>query len=397
MYEAHPAADMLPMQDSDRFESLKDSIERDGLQDPIILFDGAILDGRNRFKACQELGIDPHYKSVSGIDPYAFVRNSNLERRDMSAQQRYLIWKRLGERSAEFQAEIAKRKAEANKARSEAAKKQHETSNPRAGEKSGSATSCGDTKRDHEAEAAQKSATAKAKASKTNRGAVESMDQLDRKRPDLADQVAGGTMKPAQAMKQMRNDELPDVIAEIPSDQYRVIYADPPWKYGDDRSSLSGYTGAEAHYPTMSVADICALDVKSMRADDAVLFLWATFPLLPDALKVVKAWGFKYKTAVVWNKDAWNVGHYHDASAELLIIGTHGSCAPADIEKDEANERLRGPRIRQVQAFSRLEHSRKPEEFRELVDLMYPLGPRVELFRRGEAPKGWAVWGNESK
>lgn len=175
---------------------------------------------------------------------------------------------------------------------------------------------------------------------------------------------------------------------KLPAGLHRVIYADPPWKYGDERTGFTGeHVAAAAHYPTMPTPEICALDVKSLAAPDAVLFCWATFPLVPDALAVVAAWGFTYKTALVWDKGRPNnQGSYHDARGELLLIATRGSCAPeVDVRPRQVQEIQRGER-----------HSGKPEEFRALIDAMYPSGPRIELFRRGDAPAGWATWGNEA-
>ncbi len=173
---------------------------------------------------------------------------------------------------------------------------------------------------------------------------------------------------------------------EMVKGKFRVIYADPPWKYGDERV-INGYTGtaAQAHYPTMSAEEICDLDIGSLADVSCVLFCWATFPLLPEAIRVVQAWGFNYKTAMVWDKRRPNMGNYHDASAELLIIATRGSALPS----------LRPNQIQNIKRKGR--HSEKPEHFRELIDSMYENGTRVELFRRGGAPVGWHVWGNESE
>jgi len=208
---------------------------------------------------------------------------------------------------------------------------------------------------------------------------------------DLPDEtfeaVRLGEVKVNEALRQQRREELIERAIALPAGQYRVVYADPPWRYGDERTSLAGYSdsAAAAQYPTMPLADICAMDVKAMAAPDAVLFLWATFPLLPEGLEVVKAWGFTYKTAFVWDKQRANMGNYHNACAELLLVATRGSCTP---EIDT--------RFPQVQAYARARHSEKPEDWRRVIDGMYPSGPRIELFRRGDAPAGWVVWGNEA-
>lgn len=161
--------------------------------------------------------------------------------------------------------------------------------------------------------------------------------------------------------------------------KYRVIYADPPWSYGD-KQNIEGLGGAVKHYPTMPLADICALPVPT--ADDAVLFLWVTSPLLEDSFKVINAWGFKYKSSFVWDKVAHNMGHYNSVRHEFLLIATKGSCTP-DVKR----------LFDSVVSIERTEHSRKPKEFRDMIDTLYPNGNRLEMFAR-EAPDGWDVWGN---
>lgn len=191
-----------------------------------------------------------------------------------------------------------------------------------------------------------------------------------------------------QKLRAAHRATLAERSTRLPAGKFRVIYADCPWKYGDERVGFTGeHVAAAAHYPTMTVDELCALNVKSLAAPDAVLFQWATFPLLPDALAVVAAWGFTYKTALVWDKGRPNnQGSYHDARAELLLIATRGSCAPeVDVRPRQVQEIQRGDR-----------HSGKPDDFRALIDAMYPSGPHIELFRRGDAPAGWSVWGNEA-
>lgn len=161
--------------------------------------------------------------------------------------------------------------------------------------------------------------------------------------------------------------------------KYRVIYADPPWSYGD-KQNIEGLGGAVKHYPTMPLNDICALPVPA--ADNAVLFLWVTSPLLEDSFKVINAWGFKYKSSFVWDKVAHNMGHYNSVRHEFLLVATRGSCTP-DVPK----------LLDSVVSIERTEHSRKPKEFREMIDMLYPVGERLEMFAR-EAPEGWDVWGN---
>lgn len=168
---------------------------------------------------------------------------------------------------------------------------------------------------------------------------------------------------------------------------YRVIYADPPWSYGDKRHDFEGkYTGAEHHYPSMSIAEMCALPVRDIVQDDAVLFMWVTSPLLYEAAPIIDAWGFQYKACFVWDKVAHNVGYYNSVRHEFLLICTRGRCTPDVPKLHDSVIDIKRPE----------KHSEKPEFFRDLIDAMYPHGERIELFRRGEAPNGWNVWGNQS-
>lgn len=168
--------------------------------------------------------------------------------------------------------------------------------------------------------------------------------------------------------------------AKLPATKYRVIYADPPWKYGD---AGYGHGPAEFHYPTLTLREICDLPISDMTTDNAVLFLWATSPMLPEALEVVKAWGFVYKASFVWNKIKHNVGHYNSVRHEFLLLAVRGSCPPDSSQLPPS-----------VMDIERGEHSVKPEQFRQVIAAMYPNGKRVELFARKKVD-GWDTWGNQ--
>jgi len=189
--------------------------------------------------------------------------------------------------------------------------------------------------------------------------------------------VEGKAKTVAQAIKTIRNTEK--IMRELPKGTYRVIYADPPWRYDN-----SGFDeSADSQYPTMPVADICALPISDLATPGTVLFIWATNPLLPEALQVLTAWGFTYKTNIAWIKDRGRgKGWFLKSKHELLLIGTRDE-TPHPLEKpDSCFEADRGPI-----------HSRKPEKAYEIIESMYP-GPRIELFARRVRP-GWDAWGNE--
>lgn len=171
---------------------------------------------------------------------------------------------------------------------------------------------------------------------------------------------------------------------------YSVIYADPPWQYSN---SITSWGPATLHYSTMPTSSICLLldSVGVKVADNAVLFLWATNPLLEDALQVIKAWGFEYKTNIVWvktNLERPGSGFYVRGRHEMLFICTKGSFTPLD--KNIA------PPIGSVIESPVQEHSKKPEVAYEIIERLYPGCSMIELFARGTARDGWDTWGNEA-
>ena len=180
-----------------------------------------------------------------------------------------------------------------------------------------------------------------------------------------------------RAYRQRKKEPKP--YPPLPAGPYRVIYADPPWQYVQRDPNFHGH--ATNHYQTLSIAELCALPVRKLVAPKAVLFLWVTAPILAECFPVMRAWGFLYKTCVVWDKGAMIYGKYLGNQHELLLVGTRGACRP-DTEELEANVR----RIRPT------DHSTKPAEFRLLIEHLYKDGRRLELFARQRA-EGWESWG----
>lgn len=167
---------------------------------------------------------------------------------------------------------------------------------------------------------------------------------------------------------------------------YQVIYADPPWDYQQCR--LSG--SAKKHYPTMRIEELCALPVADIADRDCALFLWATFPQLPEALRLIQAWGFVYKTvAFVWLKQnrkalTWfyGLGFWTRSNAEICLLATKG------------HPKRQSAGIHQLVISPVERHSKKPNEVREKIVALMGNVPRIELFARQQTP-GWDVWGNE--
>ncbi len=194
--------------------------------------------------------------------------------------------------------------------------------------------------------------------------------------------LVGEAQSVREAIRQLAYaDKQSLTLQETISGRFSVVYADPPWEYSNAR--LQG--AAAAHYPTMSTVALGSLPVIDYVTTNAVLFLWATNPLLKDALTVMDAWGFEYRTNLVWVKDQatyGKLGFYAHGRHELLLIGVRGSCLPkADCLPDSVFTTAKG------------RHSEKPDDVYALIEQMYD-GPYLELFARQTRPT-WVSFGNE--
>jgi len=162
-------------------------------------------------------------------------------------------------------------------------------------------------------------------------------------------------------------------------DVFEVIYADPPWRYSFSKSDSRKI---ERQYLTMPLDEICDLSVPA--APNSVLYLWATAPKLIEALRVMEAWGFQYKSHAIWDKELLGMGYWFRGRHELLLVGTKGKFSPPKQEF----------RIASVYKERRGKHSKKPTAIRDMISLWYPDKSKIELFAREEAD-GWFSWGNE--
>lgn len=196
----------------------------------------------------------------------------------------------------------------------------------------------------------------------------------------------------------IKQNYLPEIkegkeIIELPKGEFNVIYADPPWRYDVDLSSGSTRE-PENNYPTMSLDELITFGdevIKKITNKDCVLFMWITAPKLNWMIDVLNAWGFEYKTNLIWDKVKHNMGHYSSVRHEILIIAGKGKCAPT----------CDGKTIQSVDSVQSIEksarHSEKPKEFYEIIQKLYPEGKAIELFNRGGAYNNyWTVYGNES-
>ena len=393
--QAHSVANLFPMMNSDEYAALVADIHQYGQREPIWLLDNQILDGRNRWQACCDLGIQPITREYTGPTDMAalvgFVVSLNLKRRHLDKGQLAFVALDIEKALAE--------EARKNMAAGGGDKRSgfQLIENPIAGPI-------------HAAEQA-------AAIVGTNRQYVSDAKKIAQQAPDLAEQVKIGQISLPEAKKlvaipeedravvigQVASGEAKNVnkaLAERrletkravamsqPSGVYNVIYADPPWEY--DNTGVHG--AADHHYPTMPLEDISSLlDAQRIAvADNAVLFLWATNPFLQDAFYVVNSWGFEYKTNMVWVKTDLvkpGSGFYVRGRHELLLICTRGSFTPLDAHIS--------PPIGSVISAAIGSHSSKPDDFYGVIERLYPGCNYLELFARRQRD-GWKGWGYDS-
>ena len=330
------------MMSEKELSSLAEDIKQNGLQNPIMLFDGKILDGRNRFEACQISGVEPKYDQFNGDDPLKAVISLNLMRRHLDESQRAVIAARVANMPA------------------------YRPSNKSANMPTLS----------------QPEAAALFNVSERM---IRTVKAIEREAPERIPEIESGAMTATKVYKlittKARNEELRRKAVSAPTGKYAVILADPPWQY-----SNSGFNeSAESQYPTMPTDEICEMAdmVREASTPETVLFLWATNPLLPDAIKVMEAWGFTYKTNMAWIKDKGRgKGWFLVSRHELLLIGTRGDTPHPKERPESCFEADRGP-----------VHSRKPAMAYEIIESMYD-GSKLEMFSRSKRI-GWEAYGNE--
>ena len=191
---------------------------------------------------------------------------------------------------------------------------------------------------------------------------------------------------------QQPNSTIIDLAAKLGGRRYHTVLADPPWRFTNRTGKVAPEHRRLARYETMSVDEICALPIADVVKDPAHLYMWVPNALLPDGLAVMKAWGFDYKSNIIWHKirkdggsDGRGVGFYFRNVTEVLLFGTRGK-----------NARTLAPGRRQVNMIEtrKREHSRKPDEQYQVIESC-SRGPYLELFARGTRP-GWTYWGNQA-
>ncbi len=188
------------------------------------------------------------------------------------------------------------------------------------------------------------------------------------------------------------DDTIESFLTYTEGKKYKTIYADPPWQFSNRTGKMAPENKKLNRYATMKLEDIKQLPVEEVAEEKSHLYLWVPNALLPEGLEVMKAWGFEYKTNIIWEKvrkdgmpDGRGVGFYFRNVTEILLFGIKG----------DKNRTLQAGRsqVNLLRSIKR-EHSRKPDEFIQLIESCSP-GPYLEMFARGDRAN-WDMWGNQA-
>ena len=354
--------DLITPLSADEFGQLEKMLVEQGCLDTIKIWSGVIVDGHNRYAICTKHGLPFDVTEMdfeTRTDALNWIIDNQLGRRNLTPWQMSIL------RGKRYNAE----KQEHGGARISSGQNDHLKTREKLAEQFG--VSDRTIERDglfsYAAEkAAQETSTPLMQLTKAQ--ILEAAKEIQAEKRDI------------------RRAERVEIITHAPPDlgeigKHNVLYADPPWRY---EHSISTTRDIENQYPTMELDDICNMPISSIAADDCVLFLWATSPKLTEAVKVMSAWGFSYRTCMVWVKDKIGMGYYARQQHEILLIGARGNLPTPKPEN-------RPPSVIHAE---RNGHSEKPEEFYKTIENMYPEFSKVELFSR-QPRQGWSVWGNQ--
>jgi N6-adenosine-specific RNA methylase IME4 len=358
---------LIPPLSAEERRQLEENLKADGrCIEPLVTWNDTIIDGHNRYEICHEHGIDFETEEREFPDRdacKAWIIRHQFGRRNLSAYQRAELAMKL----EPLIAEKAKEK-QRDGGREKVVQKSVEPPVKVQVELARVAGVSHDTIHKAKVIAAQATEPVKEKlrSGETSINAVyKDLKREERQKAIIRVATPSGVCRTS----------LQSLVDE--GQKFGCVYADPPWQYGNQATRAA----TDNHYPTMAVDDICALPVAELAGDNAHLHLWTTNAFLFDAKRVMEAWGFEYKSVMVWVKPQMGIGNYWRVSHEFLLLGIRGSAPFGD----------RG--IKSWLEADRTRHSAKPQEFRSLIERV-STGPFLEMFAR-EPVKGWTVWGNQ--
>jgi N6-adenosine-specific RNA methylase IME4 len=361
----HPLAEIFPLIHGKEFVELKQDIKANGVHEPIVMYQGQILDGRNRFRACQEVGVTPKFVNYAGDSPAAFVISLNIHRRHMDSGQKAAV-------AVEF---LPYLEEESRKRMSSGGKGVEKIPPLEAGKS-----------RDKAAEMVG-----------TNPRYVSDAKKIKEEKPEVFEEIKAGTKSLMQAKRDIREEKREErreenrkKVAESPAPEkllghakFSTILVDPPWDWADE-GDINQMGRAKPDYATMTIDQLLGLPVGELADTDCHLYLWITNRSLPKGFQLLDRWGFRYITAITWVKPSFGMGNYFRGQTEHVLFGVRGSQMLKRQDVGTVFNAARGAGG----------HSSKPVEFYDLVESCSP-GPYLEMFSRCDR-KDWTAWGEQS-
>jgi len=372
---------IFPEMQEEDYQRLKTDIFKNGfdLKYPIWLFEDEILDGWNRQRVCNELKVQPIYKDFEGndIEAIEFVMRTN-KRRNLNSTQ----WACIAVEAEDL----------VNTIREVTEKQRREKISEHNGMVATSQLI--DESLDYNA---NRTDTKLAEAFNTNRTYINEAAKAKKENPEVFEQLKNGSKTITEAKKeekkqlrdqfiQQQRDDIASGKAVLAEGLYEVIAIDPPWAYEEkggfssEQHDQDGNRGG-VDYPTMTVEQI--KNIVLPITDEGVVFLWTTHAFLKDAFDILLAWGLNYKATIVWDKEIMGMGRTIRFQCEFCLLAFKGKPI------------FEGSAERDIIRAKRREHSRKPDEFYELVERT-TVGRKLEYFSR-EQRNGWAIYGNDTE
>lgn len=346
----HEYADIFPMMDKKEYSDLKNDIKQNGLMEPVITLGGLILDGRNRFRACEELGIKPTTKEFDGEDALQYVMSTNLQRRNLNQSQKAMIGRRWKVHYAKINPQGSRN--DLTSGTSSTSDDESNKNRDKAGEVAG-----------------------------VSGRYIDMAEEVISKRPEMEDKIMNGEVKIKQVIRDIKIEEQKENIIkenfEKPKGDYDVVVIDPPWKY-DAKYHPEGRRGSGA-YPEMSLEELKQIVIPAKK--DCILWLWVTNNFMKEAHELLEVWGFELKTILTWDKEIMGLGAWLRNRTEHCILAIKG--------KPHWDNKTQTTIIKE----KRTEHSVKPEIFYKMVDEIC-VGRKLDYFARKKR-EGWDVYGDE--
>jgi len=365
---------LIPPLTSEEFKQLERNILEEGIRDPLVTWNGILVDGHNRYRIATEYDIDfvtieKEFTDMNAVKEWMI--NNQFGRRNLPAYERGKLALRLKD--------IYSQKAKETKA--------EKVSHYRQTGEVCQISVKPDTKKDL------------AKIANVSHDTINKIEKIEAKASDEVKQkLSVGTMSINEAYKEIKKEEkkverveliqkqiedieeglLPDLVG-----LFDVVSVDPPWPYEGESKNITSFDSVGRRvanpYPEMSIEQIKAIELPLM--ENAVVLLWTTHKFLPDAFEILKEWNLDYKATLVWNKEKIGMGAWFRMQCEFCLVGIKGK------------PYWENTTYRDIIIESRREHSRKPDSFFEMIEKI-TMGNRLEYFSR-EKREGWKVFGND--